>query len=47
MPRAMKCGCRTNAPFLKGGTQRNAADASAVWEDDPKPTARLSGLAAG
>ncbi len=36
-----------SAPFLKGGTQKCASGASAVWEDDPKPMLWLSGLVAG
>jgi hypothetical protein len=37
----------SNAPFLKGGTQTYASDASAVCGDDPKPREWLCGLAAG
>ena len=34
---------RLNAPFLKGGRQKIAADAEVVSADDPKPRVLLGG----
>jgi hypothetical protein len=36
----------SSAPFLKYGKQRCASGTAVVWEDDPKPTGWLFGLAA-